>query len=121
MPPRRKGNGPPATFDVKAMRARMGLSQTDLVEKIFGERDRGRRRTIRAWEKGEQKPSVMARKHLQRVQQEFDAQQKTEPQTPDGAGAARVKGTRTPADTHDSPTSRPATHLTPGITPTGAS
>lgn len=147
MPQRhRQGRSPAAPIDVKAMRQRMGLSQTDLVEKIYGERNRMHKRTIRRWEQKTHEPGAMARRHLERVQQEFDSQQaeakangsgrangkangnggggngKASAAAPPSAGAVRVKGTKVPTDisTSSEPTRPANARLAPGITSTNS-
>lgn len=97
-------------INVKDLRDRLGLSQSDLARRIWGKYEPHYKRTIRRWENDGTDPSPMAQKHLQRLLAEHKAANpstsaspstststSTADITPTSAPPTRRRLTRTPA------------------------
>lgn len=102
---------PLPAIDVKAMRARMGITQRELAKRVWetDEPTVNHERTISTWENGHRSPHPMARNQLERVQAEHEKAQraaKGEREPAKGKTGGPTRKALTPPETAAAPPPR---------------
>lgn len=98
----------PRTPDVKAIRTKLGISQKQLSQHIWGDTSKHRQRSIARWENGHNAPSPIVVQHLKRLEADHEAKRKAAGDTSMPTIGKRKIATPPASDTTEMPTRGPS-------------